>query len=104
MIFGIKHSLCFTSIVSKAQPSLSMPMKNSWVFANSRRGSCGSADAVIPSSFRVERDAPVPRGPSAGRGASSEMVIIYADEVQQPEGHRPGDPDQRGRGIAWGMK
>ncbi len=29
-MFGIKHSLCLTSIVSNAQPSLSMPMKNSF--------------------------------------------------------------------------
>src|SRR5579864_234070 len=36
-MFGMKHSLCFTSIVSNAQPSLSMPMKNSCVFRKSRR-------------------------------------------------------------------
>src|SRR5271156_689533 len=47
MIFGIKHSLCLTSIVSKAHPSLSMPMKKSLVFAKLRRSDCGSIGAVM---------------------------------------------------------
>src|SRR5580658_7655516 len=47
MIFGIKHSLCLTSIVSKAHPSLSMPIKKSLVFAKLRRGDCGSIGAVM---------------------------------------------------------
>jgi len=29
-MLGMKHSLCFTSIVSNAQPSLSTPTKKSW--------------------------------------------------------------------------
>ena len=43
MMFGMKHSLCFTSIVSKAQPSLSMPMKNSLRFWKLRKGKLGIA-------------------------------------------------------------
>ncbi len=46
-MFGMKHSLCLTSIVSNAQPSLSMPMKKSWVFRKPRRTDCGSACAVM---------------------------------------------------------
>ena len=34
----MKHSLCFTSIESKTQPSLSIPMKKSCDFGKSRKG------------------------------------------------------------------
>ena len=50
-MFGMKHSLCFTSIVSKAQPSLSMPMKNSLRFWKLRKGNWGSLGIVMPVSF-----------------------------------------------------
>src|SRR3954469_16480210 len=82
MMLGMKHSLCFTSIVSKAQPSLSIPTKKSCVFRNSRRGVCGSSgtDMRLPSSGRVE-------------GASSQIVVVDGGGVQaapSPHGFIPG--------------
>ena len=41
MMFGMKHSLCFTSIVSKTQPSLSIPMKKSRDCGEFRQGAIG---------------------------------------------------------------
>src|SRR5271157_5223760 len=55
MIFGMKHSLCFTSIVSKAQPSLSMPIKNSLHFWNLRKRRWGSLDSTLAFSFPDSR-------------------------------------------------
>ena len=47
MMFGMKHSLCFTSIVSNAQPSLSIPTKKSCCLTNWRKASWGSLDTAI---------------------------------------------------------
>src|SRR5437660_1214344 len=38
MKLGMKHSLCLISIVSKAQPSESMPMRNSYFFPKRSSG------------------------------------------------------------------
>src|SRR5438552_18591978 len=50
-MFGMKHSLCFTSIVSNAQPSESMPTRKSCCGSRSNivRGSAGARDAAAKS-------------------------------------------------------
>ena len=56
IVFGMKHSLCFSSMVSKAQPSESMPTKNS-AWAGSSSAPRGRRSWVV----RVRR-ARFPRG------------------------------------------
>ena len=89
MMLGMKHSLCFTSIVSKAQPSLSIPTKNSCVFRNSRRGVCGSTGTDMRLPFRV------------GSGqASSQIVVVDGGVVQAPPSPRSGSGSALGAGHA----
>ena len=53
---GIKHSLCFTSMVSKVHPSESMPIKNFFLGTKSFKGFDGSVcfirfSCTVPGQF-----------------------------------------------------
>ena len=85
-MLGMKHSLCFTSIVSKAQPSLSIPTKKSWVLRNSRRGAWGSLGPLIRFSSGMGRRDRTASQPSVGARFAARtrirIVVIAAEVVQ----------------------
>ena len=86
----MKHSLCFTSIVSNTQPSLSIPMKKSWDFWNRCNGERVSEAEGIAGSFESRL-----RSLSLCDLGSPEVesVVVQAEVVQtQPKTAKSGKP------------